>query len=183
MTNTKTNQDLRKAQWNANGLQKELTIFLKQYSIDILLISETLFTYKIYFGIPSYKLCHTTHPDGTAHAGTAIFIKETIQHYELLKYKEDSNQATSIKVRGFPYETTVAAVYCPPKHNLKKELFQTFFQTLGPRFIAGGNYNSKHTVWGSRLTTTKGRETKCHTGTKLLIPINRNANILAYRRQ
>jgi len=29
---------------------------------------------------------------------------------------------------------------------------------LGPKFIAGGDYKSKHTLWGSRLTTTKGRE-------------------------
>ena len=138
--------------------KEELTIFLKQNYIDILLISETHFTYKNYFRISSYKLCHTTIPDGTAYGGTAILIKESIQHYELLKYQEESIQATSIKVRGFPYETTVAAVYCPPKHNLKEEQFQTFFQTLGPRFIAGGDYNSKHNVWGSRLTTTKGRE-------------------------
>ena len=25
------------------------------------------------------------------------------------------------------------------------------------RFIAGGDYNAKHTIWGSRLTNTKGR--------------------------
>ena len=83
--------------------KEELTIFLKQNYIDILLISETHFTYKNYFRIPSYKLCHTTHPDGTAHGGTAILTKESIQHYELLKYQEESIQATSIKVRGFPY--------------------------------------------------------------------------------
>jgi hypothetical protein len=35
--------------------------------------SETHFTYKNYFSIPSYKLCHTTHLDGAAHGGTAIF--------------------------------------------------------------------------------------------------------------
>jgi len=29
---------------------------------------------------------------------------------------------------------------------------------LGPKFIARSDYNSKHTIWGSRLTTTKGRE-------------------------
>jgi len=83
MTNTNTNQFLRIAQRNANGLQnhkEKLTIFPKQNYIDILQISETHFTYKNYFSIPSYKLCHTTHPDGTAHGGTAIFIKESIQH-------------------------------------------------------------------------------------------------------
>jgi hypothetical protein len=29
---------------------------------------------------------------------------------------------------------------------------------LGNKFVAGGDYNSKHTIWGSRLITTKGRE-------------------------
>jgi endonuclease/exonuclease/phosphatase (EEP) superfamily protein YafD len=52
----------------------------------------------------------------------------------------------------------IAAVYCQPRHNLKEEHFAAFFQTLGPRFLAGGDFNSKHTLWGSRLITTKGRE-------------------------
>jgi hypothetical protein len=44
----------------------------------------------------------------------------------------------------------------PPKYNPKKDHYQLFFSTLGPRFMTGGDY--KHTVWGSRITTTKGRE-------------------------
>jgi hypothetical protein len=43
-------------------------------------------------------------------------------------------------------------------YNLKKDRYELFFNTLGPRFLAGGDYNSKHTVWGSRITTTKCRE-------------------------
>jgi len=103
--------------------QEEIKLFLNQNFIDILLISETHFTTKYYFSIPRYKLYYTNHPDSTAHRGTAILIKETIEHYELLKYKEDSIQATSIKVKGFPYEITITAIYCPLRHNLKKETF------------------------------------------------------------
>ena len=40
-------------------------------------------------------------------------------------------------------------------HDIKKEAFLDFLETLGPKFITGGDFNSKHTVWGSRLTTTK----------------------------
>jgi hypothetical protein len=61
-------------------------------------------------------------------------------------------------VNGFPYAITITAVYNPHRHNLKQDHFATFFQTLGPKFIAGGDYNSKHTLWGLRLITTKGRE-------------------------
>ena len=138
--------------------KEEIKLFLYQNFIEILLTSEIHFTTKNYFSIPRYKLYYTNHPDGTDHGGTAILRKETIEHYELLKYEEDSIQATSIKVKEFPYEITITAVYCPPRHNLKKEQFETFFQTLGPKFIAGGDYNSKHTPWGFYLTITKGRE-------------------------
>jgi hypothetical protein len=116
-------------QWNANGLQsqkEEIKLFFNQNFTDILLLSSIHFTNKNYFSMPRYKLYYTNHPDGTAHGSTAILIKETIERYELLKYEEDSIQATSMKVKGFPCEITITAVYCPPRHNLKKEHFETF---------------------------------------------------------
>jgi exonuclease III len=103
--------------------KEEIKLFLNQNFIDILLTSEIHFTNKNYFSIPRYKLYYTNHPDRTAHGGTAILIKETIEHNELLKYEEDSIQAMSIKVNGFPYEITITAVYCPPRNNLKKGRF------------------------------------------------------------
>jgi len=47
---------------------------------------------------------------------------------------------------------TVAAVYCP-KHAVKSEQFWSYYAALGQRFLAGGDYNAKHSHWGSRLTT------------------------------
>jgi len=55
-------------------------------------------------------------------------------------------------------EITISAIYCPPKHNNKYEDYDHFFKTLGNRFLVGGDFNAKHTFWGSRLTNTKGRE-------------------------
>lgn len=37
-------------------------------------------------------------------------------------------------------------------------MFSNCFNTLGGRFISGGDWNAKHTFWGSRLTTTRGRQ-------------------------
>jgi hypothetical protein len=34
----------------------------------------------------------------------------------------------------------------------------TFTHTLGKKFIVRGDFNSRHTVWGSGLIITKGRE-------------------------
>jgi hypothetical protein len=82
--------------------------------------------------IQKYLTYSTNHPDTTAHGGTAICIKRAINHYELTKYKLNHLQATAIKVKMTQYELTVAAVYCPPKHIIKKENFKDFYQTLGP---------------------------------------------------
>jgi hypothetical protein len=133
-------------------------LFLNLNKIDILLISETHFTLKTHFTIPTYQIYHTNHPDGSAHGGTAVLIKSTINHHELPKFLDHFLQATSIQVNNFPYPLTVSAVYCPPRHNPKKENYNTYFSTLGPKFISGGDFNSKHSSWGSRLSTTKGRE-------------------------
>ncbi|PNF38784.1 RNA-directed DNA polymerase from mobile element jockey [Cryptotermes secundus] len=152
---------LKIALWNANGLlqhKDEIKIFLDHNAIDILLVSETHFTDRTYLRIPHYNAYFTNHPDNTAHAGTGILIKNNISHYELPKFEKNFLQATAIKVKMKAYELTVAAVYCPPRHNIKEESFYEFFRTLGNKFIAGGDYNCKNTQWGSRLTTTKGRE-------------------------
>jgi hypothetical protein len=53
---------------------------------------------------------------------------------------------------------TISAVYLPPKYTVKQEKLQDFYNTLGRRFIAGGHHNAKHTDWGSKLITPRGRE-------------------------
>ena len=151
----------RIATWNANGLlrhRQELVLFLEENKIDILLASETHFTEKSYFKINDYIMYDTKHPDGTAHGGTAILIRKNIKHHEEEPYRYNEIQATSVKITDLKGPLTISAVYCPPRHNIKKENFENFFKTLGHRFIAGGDYNCKHTQWGSRLITQRGRE-------------------------
>jgi len=101
---------------------------------------------KNHFTIPGYDLCFTNHPDGIAHEGTAILIKTTIAYHEQLKHAEAGIQATSVRVKGPMRDITITAVYCPPRHNLKAEHFEAFFQTLGPCFLAGGDFNSTNTL-------------------------------------
>ena len=139
---------LRIASWNANDLAQHkdgIQLFLRQNKIDIPLTSETHFTTKSYFKIPYYMYC-TNHPDCTAHEGTAVIVTQTIRHYELSKYEENFLQTTSIRVINLPYVLTVTAMYSPPKYNLKRDHYEFFFSTLDPKFIEGGDYNSKHIV-------------------------------------
>lgn len=152
---------IKLAEWNANGLanhSQELTCFITNNNIDIMMISETHFTSKSYIKIPNYNIYTTNHPTGSAHGGTAIIVKNSIKHHECIPYHRPQLQATSIVIEDWFGKIKISAIYCPPKHTIKNDQFAEFFDTLGPRFIAGGDYNAKHQFWGSRLATTRGRE-------------------------
>lgn len=151
---------LKLAIWNANGLSQhgqEVKSFLIEQEIDVMLISETHNTSRSFLKIPRYTIYHTNHPDGTAHGGTAVIIKNIIKHHEIEKYEKEHLQATSVVIEDWLGLITISAIYCPPKHAIKMEQFDHFYNSLGHRFIAGGDYNAKHQEWGSRLVTTRGR--------------------------
>jgi hypothetical protein len=52
---------------------------------------------------------------------------------------------------------TIAAIYSPPRHTTSCQEYEDFLIQLGPHFLVAGDWNAKHTAWGSRLTTPKGR--------------------------
>jgi exonuclease III len=124
-------------------------MFLYTHDIDVMLISETRFTEKSYIRIPQYTLYHTNHPAGTTRGGTAIILKSSIQHHQLNPYNQAFLQATSVAVEDTTGVLTISAVYLPPKHTILQEQLEEYYYTLGHRFIAGGDYNTKHTNWGS----------------------------------
>lgn len=156
------NYSLRIAIWNANGLTQrleELELFLNTEKIDICLISETHFTSSSYVSIRRYTCYHTIHPAERARGGSAIFIRDNINHHEELKIEKESMQVTTVTVKFGHHNTcNISAIYCPPRYNLKKEDYINLFQKLGSNFIIGGDFNAKNTFWGSRLTSPKGKE-------------------------
>ncbi len=148
------------ALWNANGLvqhYQETNLFIKQNKIDILLVSETHFTEKSYFNIPNYNLYCANNPNNRARGGAAIIIKNNLSHYELPKVELEQIQASNVALKTNNGLITISAVYCPPSSVVTKHCFENFFISLGPKFIAGGDYNAKHPSWGSRLSTPRGR--------------------------
>lgn len=153
--------DLRIAIWNANGLSKhrqELEIFLNYHKIDILLISETHFTSKTFFRIKGYNLICSNHPADTARGGSAILIKTSIQFEFVDKIETYYLQSIYIKVLCNNSPVVFGSVYFPPRYNLKHQDFNDFFHKLGTTFLVGGDFNSKHSWWGSRRTNAKGKE-------------------------
>lgn len=157
-----TDTSLRIITWNANGLNQraqELEVFLNINHIDIALISETHFTNKSYIKFNGYKSYWTTHPSERARGGTAVIIKQNITHYEQNDIRENYIQATIITINHNKAELNIAAAYCPPSQRTNKIQYTEIFDRLGSRFIIAGDFNVKHTAWGSRLITPKkGRD-------------------------
>lgn len=159
MTNTNSkmiNPFLRIVTWNANGLKErtqELEIFLRINNIDIALVSETHFTEKSYFKINGYDTFWTNHPSERARGGSAIIIKNNIKYHKQEDIHEDCIQATIVNIQFNNQEVNIAAAYCPPKTTPTYPQWIEIFEKLGSRFIIGGDFNTKHTAWGSRLIT------------------------------
>lgn len=119
-----TDTSLRIVAWNANGLAKrsrELEMFLRLNNIDIALISETHFTDKSYLKIYGFMIYYTTYPSGRAHAATAIIIKNNIEHFQQAEIRREYIQSTIITIKHNRREINIAAAYCPPRHNIKKD--------------------------------------------------------------
>lgn len=153
--------ELKIMAWNANGLLQhriELEAVLHLENIDICLISESHLTKESFILIKGYKSYHALHPDNKAKAGSSIIIKDTICHHEDHKFEEKYLQGIAVSVKTKCYPIIVSSIYCPPRYSLKVEQYKRFLETLGDRFILGGDFNAKNTHWGSRLTSTKGRE-------------------------
>ena len=167
---------LKVAIWNANGLAQrslEIKTFIKNENIDIMIISETHFTQKYYMKIPSYTVYNTNHPDGKAHGGTAIIIKNEIEHFVNTEYCKNYLQATNVTFKDKNGPITFSAIYCPPKFSIRQDTFIEFFNSLGNCFLAGGD-NAKHPWWGSRsaIPNPKGRQLYLALQARNLTPIS-----------
>lgn len=147
-------------QWNSNGLahqKNELYAFLLTNHINILLISEAHLTPNSSFHITGYSTYHCDHPDGSAHAGSAILIKSDIKHTLLPPYQNNAIQATNISLLLNHIPTTISSAYFRPGIKLNQDDLSLFFNSLGNHFLVGGDFNAKHPRWGFSLPNTRGR--------------------------
>lgn len=152
---------IRVATWNANGVLNKkqlLETFLIIQNIDVCLLSETHMTRSSELNIIGYICYKALHPSGQPRGGSAILIKKSLLHHEECTVQTNETQMVVIKVKSLNQDLNIGALYCPPRYIIKNMEFKGLLNLLGDRFILGGDYNAKHIDWGSRLTTTRGRE-------------------------
>jgi hypothetical protein len=107
--------------------------------------------------IPYCTTYYANHPDGTAHAGSTLIIKSQLKHYVVEPYIRNKIQSTIIKLESMTRPITIAAIYSPLRHSISCQEYEDFLLQLGPHFLVAADWNTKHTAYGSRLTTPKGR--------------------------
>lgn len=148
--------------WNANGLlkhQRELEVILDNEKIDVCLIAETHFTKHSFVKFKNFVTYHTIHPNNTARGGSAVIVRKNLKHSEEEKLQTEEFQATTIQLFTASKSLIITSLYSPPRHKIKYEQYLRLIELHhDSRFIIGGDFNAKHTHWGSRVTTTKGKE-------------------------
>lgn len=153
--------NLRIATWNANGIKNktdELEIFLNEEDIDVCLLSETHLTNSTDIKVKGYNLYKANHPLNQPKGGSAVIAKQSITQNEGICLQQEEIQLSTVDIKTNNLKLTIGAVYCPPRYNLKQIHYEYLLNQSGDRFIIGGDYNAKHTDWGSRQTSTKGKE-------------------------
>jgi hypothetical protein len=107
--------------------------------------------------MPNDNGYHIPHLDDRAHGGAAVIIRSAISHHELIHHRNKKFQAASVKVDLKPWSLTLSAVYCPPRHTRSSAEYVELLESYGSKCLIGGDRNAKHSQWGARLITPKGR--------------------------
>jgi len=161
MSTKKSNLNILKSLlWNANGLKQYETALLNlllEKQIDIALITETHSKPNTKLFFPGFKIFRTDHLDKTADAGTAIKIFSKIQHQLLPSVQLPTIQSTTIQITLNHVPTKIFSVYLPPRRAISSRQLNQFLKSLGPQFLVGGDFNSKHSQWGCISENQRGK--------------------------
>ena len=146
--------------WNANGIRlklQEFREFLARTKIDVALINETHLKPSHRANVPNYVVYRNDRLNGRA-GGTAIYIKKSIPHGELLIPDEMSLEMSLIQIDTTRGKLFLGACYNPPSKSAIKNDFIKILQLTGNKnTVLAGDINAKHTDWNSTIINTNGR--------------------------
>lgn len=160
-------------QWNLNGLFRhieDLRCLIQDKSLGILALQETHLLPRHQATIHSF----TGHRrdftlGGRACGGVAIYVHDSIFHLPVPL--RTTLQAVAVTAY-IPYRVTICSLYLPPgEHVDSSDLDHLISQLPGPVLLLG-DMNRHHTIWGSAVDSSSGRQLLTVTETHDLIPLN-----------
>ena len=173
--------------WNCQGVRskhKELKLYLKENTIDIIALNETFLTKTINFKLQGYDTIRNDHSTGQR-GGVAFLVK-----HGLVVNKEfgnaDFNIITKNEALAITLELscnqnlTLATIYCP-NGNPNLSLFRTI-NNLSDNVMFVGDFNSKLEAFGCASKNTSGPMLKTIQNKLNLIYINNDEHMHLDRR-
>ncbi|KAG5673598.1 hypothetical protein PVAND_003630 [Polypedilum vanderplanki] len=140
--------------WNAHSIGNkicELTSFIDNHHLDIVLVSETWTNDNSKIHISNFAQYRINRD----HGGVLILIRSNISHKFHSSISLSYAEAISICVCSF----TSSVIYCSPSATRKQTLdfFVKVSSLPGPHLI-GGDFNAKHTAWNNVNSDNKGKD-------------------------
>lgn len=146
--------------WNCRSINNkyhELKLFLDLHSINILLLTETKLASNIHFAMPGYVIYRADHPSDERKGGSAVLVKNHINHDGLPPIIEEEFQISRVLVtlNGVKYQ--IGSFYSAPANKMSVVNFWDIAHIMGHNFLLGGDFNAKHPRWGSNIINPRGQ--------------------------
>jgi Exonuclease III len=141
--------------WNANSIRNkkhELLHLMQSQKIPIALISETHLRLDEKFSTRNF--ISYRYDRQNRGGGVAVIIHKSIKHNKIQLPQLNRLEAVGIQITVNRKKLNIIAGYNPPG-----DLATVDSETiLSPRTILAGDFNAKHTDWGSRANNKAGRK-------------------------
>lgn len=138
---------------------EELQLRLKEGTIDICSLNETLLKSKIKVDIPGYHLIRKDRSTGKG-GGVAFLIKSGIKFKELdinIQNNINNIEYKAIIMNNSKIKDLTDCTYYSPRDHTYKELLSNL-KTFSDNIIFLGNFNAKHTSLGSSISNYLGKK-------------------------
>lgn len=144
--------------WNASSIKDKLlefSNFLSDYDIDIAMVTETHANASDNMTVVNYNT-YKTNRTRCRGGGTAIFTKKTLNTVQYSNTERDGYEETSIIHICNNKETKYTVVYNQPGNILTQNDMDLLIPT-NMNCVIGGDFNSKNTIWGARVSNKAGK--------------------------
>ena len=173
--------------WNCQGIRskrKELELYLKENSIDIIALNETFLHKKTTFKIQGYDTIRNDRSTGSR-GGAAFLVKHGLVVSKEFRNADfniiTENEALAINLElSTNQNLTLATIYCPDG-NPNFSLFQTI-NNLSDNVMFVGDFNSKLEAFGCASKNTSGPMLKTIQNKLNLIYVNNDEHTHMDRR-
>lgn len=155
---------IRILNWNARSIRAkklEFGTFLKDYNIDVGLITETHLTPKDAFSIQDYSTIRMDRIS-SAGGGVAIVVKNGVSFSVIPHLNTTVIESLGVEVATSTGAVRVIVVYCPRQCQVNNGTAQQFKNDLAKitrtnaKIIVGGDLNARHELWGNHRRNRNG---------------------------